>query len=576
VIAAFLESAIWPAALVLPVLLALAMIPAHTRRPALALAPLAPLPALGLALFRADSGAELPGVLLGMSLGLDGTTRVFLLFTAALWTAAGIYARSYLGGALNRHRFFGFFLVTMTGNLGLILARDIASFYLFFVLMSFMAYGLIVYDATSKARRAANVYLVMTIIGEAFVLPAVLVSASVTGTNVLAEVPAAVAGSPARDTVVALALTGFGVKAGAVLLHLWLPLAHPAAPTPASAVLSGTMIKAGLLGWMLFLPTGEAGLPGWGTAIMLLGLAAVFYGVLVGVTQSDPKTVLAYSSISQMGLMTLALGVGLAVPDAWPLALAAILVYATHHALVKGALFLGVGVAQKAAAPLPRRLVFAGLVFAALAIAGAPLTSGASAKETLKDALYASATLGPGLLETLIQAGAVGTTVLLIRFLRVMSLQEAETGKSPPPGMWLPWALVVAGVAAVVFLLPEPVAATLSLSALWPVALGIALAAATVALVRRGALRSPQVPEGDLLIPVLRLLSGIYRLWAGRVMPAWESMLEQASKQYVRLTERREPGEYAGLLEDRLRLWTIAGTVFVLLVSALLALAVLA
>ncbi|TCJ14694.1 NADH dehydrogenase [Rubrobacter taiwanensis] len=569
----YLTAAAWPAALALPLLLAFAILSPSLRRASLALAPLAALPALGLALL-GEGGAELPWVLLGMSLGLDGTTRVFLLFTALLWTVAGIYARSYMAGDANRHRFFAFFLITMTGNLGLILARDIASFYLFFVLMSFSAYGLVIHDATSKARRAAQVYLVMTIIGEAFVLPAVLISASISATNELAGVSAAVAGSPARDTVIALALIGFGVKAGAIPLHLWLPLAHPAAPTPASAVLSGTMIKAGLLGWLHFLPAGEAGAPGWGTLVMLLGLAAVFFGVLAGATQSDPKTVLAYSSISQMGLMTLALGVGLATPDAWPLALTAILAYAAHHGLVKGALFLGVGVAQKAATPLSRRAVFAALVFAALVIAGAPLTSGASAKETLKEALYASVTLSPGLLEALIQLGAAGTTVLLIRFLQVLPRQEA--GKSPPPGMWVPWAALMTGVAGAVLLLPEPVAATLSLSALWPVALGAAGAAAAVLLVRRGALRPPHIPEGDLLIPALSLLAALYGLWDGRVRPVWAGWRSWSAGQYQRILESSHRLDRATLLlEDKMRPWTIAGTIFVLLVSGLLALAAL-
>lgn len=337
-----LLQAAWPVSVLLPLLLAAAMAPKTSRSAALALAPLAPLPALGLAVFDA-AGVDLPWLLLGTRFGLTDVTRVFLLFTALLWFIAGVYARSYTRHDESRHRFFAFFLVTMAGNLGLAMVRDLASFYLFFTLMSFIAYGMIIHDETARARKAASVYLILVVIGEAFLLPAVILAAYVT-TN-LDDLAPALASSPLRDAVVILALVGFGVKAGDLPVHLWLPLAHPAAPTPASAVLSGTMIKAGLLSWILFIPAGEAEMPVFGTTCLAAGLAAMFYGVFAGVSQEEPKSILAYSSISQMGFMTVALGAGMLAPAAWPAALLAILVYSTHHALAKGALFLGAGVA---------------------------------------------------------------------------------------------------------------------------------------------------------------------------------------------------------------------------------------
>ena len=334
--------------LILAVALPLLLAALALARPSLAgtLASLAALPALiyGL-LWQPGAGVDLPSLLLGTRLGLTELTRVFLLFTAFLWTAAGIYARSYLGGA--DRGFFAFYLLAMAGNLGLVLARDIATFYLFFSLMGFAAYGLVVHDGTQRALWAGKVYLVLVIVGEAMLLPAVLLAAAASG-NDLANVPSGVASSPYRDLIVVLTLGGFGVKAGALPLHVWLPLAHPAAPTPASAVLSGAMIKAGLLGWLLFLPLGVAELAGWGTLCVVVGLTAAFYGVLVGLTQENPKAILAYSSISQMGFMTVGLGAALLAPQARQLALTAVALYAAHHALAKGALFLGVGVSERA------------------------------------------------------------------------------------------------------------------------------------------------------------------------------------------------------------------------------------
>ena len=89
----------------------------------------------------------------------------------------------------------------------------------------------------------------------------------------------------AAPNVALLLALGFGIKAGAVVLHVWLPLAHTVAPTPASAVLSGSMIKAGLLGWIRFLPSGGGGDPAWGAVFIAGGITAAFYGVAVGLGQ---------------------------------------------------------------------------------------------------------------------------------------------------------------------------------------------------------------------------------------------------------------------------------------------------
>jgi len=256
-----IPSFLWPLSLAIPLLLAAAVVLGASRSLALVLAPLAALPALGLALLGEPgkaSSVEIPWLLFGTNLGLNNTTRVFLVFTALLWTLAGLFARSYLKGDEKEYRFFAFYLVTMTGNLGLILARDLASFYLFFTLMSLTAYGLVVHEGTLKAHYAGKVYLILAILGEAFVLPAVLLTAATTGLNEIEGLAAGVAASPARDAIIVLALIGFGVKAGALPLHVWLPLAYQAAPAPASAVLSGAMAKAGLLGWMIFLPVSSA------------------------------------------------------------------------------------------------------------------------------------------------------------------------------------------------------------------------------------------------------------------------------------------------------------------------------
>ncbi len=576
---ALTHPALWLLVVGLPLLLALLLPIAHLRSPTQLLMPWAAAPALGLALLVSQEVViELP-LLLGMHLGLTSLTRVFLLFTALLWIIAGLYAQSYLAGDAAFRRFCGFYLLTMSGNLGLILARDLVSVYFFFTLMGLAAYGLVIHTGTTSVQRAARIYLILVILGEAFLLPAMLLTTVAAGTYSLEAVPAAVAGSPQRPLIMALLLTGFGIKAGALFLHVWLPLAHPAAPTPASAILSGTMIKAGLLGWLLFLPLGELTLPTWGTFCMVAGITAAFYGVVVGLTQSHPKSILAYSSVSQMGLMTVALGVALAVPSARAPALSAIMVYATHHALAKGALFLGVGVADHVSTSRQRLLVGAGLLLAALALAGAPLTSGAVAKTFLKDATYLVSDPWPGRLNLLLQLGAVATTLLMGRFLLAVWPDIRKPAHPLPPGLWLPWSVAGALVAGWVFLLPEELATvavkTLSFSSLWPVAVGALLVGGGWWLCQRVGMRfRPAIPEGDVLLLVIPLLNGLLVGWRVGVVPVWNALTRQADRA---ASHWRRPADIAPALirlEDRLNAWVVAGTIFMVLMTLALVLVI--
>ena len=162
-----------------------------------------------------------------------------------------------------------------------------------------------------------------------------------------------------------------------------MPLAYTAAPIPAAAVLSGAAVKAGVIGLIRFLPL-SAAFPGWGEALAWAGFISAFYGVAIGLTQRDPKTVLAYSSISQMGVIAAVFGLGLVGADRGAASDAAF--YAANHVLVKAALFLTVGVA--AALERARRSL-ALIVAAALALSlgGLPLTGGALAKLAVKGPL---------------------------------------------------------------------------------------------------------------------------------------------------------------------------------------------
>jgi len=486
----------------LPLVFGMALLPRGWRAPVIRIAPWATLPAVAVVAFP-PAPLDLPWLLLGVRLGLDETGRVFLFFTTALWLLAAVYARHYLAGDPRRTRFFAFYLLTMSGNLGIIVAQDVLSFYLFFALMSFSAYGLIVHNRDAAALRAGRVYIALAVLGEVLLFAGLVAG---TWSAATLSLPDFAAGAKS-DLVIALLLVGFGIKAGALPLHVWLPLAYSAAPTPASAVLSGAMINAGLLGWLRFLPLGQAALPEWSVLLVAAGIGAALYGVLIGLVQVEPKSVLAYSSISQMGLMTLAVGVAAAAPASWPLCLSVILIYAFHHALAKGALFLGAGVATAGiGGTKERRLVIAGLLIPALALAGLPFTSGVVAKLGLKTLTEILPVPWSGLMTAGLSLLAVGTTLLMARFLYLI-WPHASVRPARVEGLIPPWTVLLFLLVFFIGLLPSAKnLAMRSLSvaefwhAVWPIGIGASGAWAAWVLSRRAAIRpAARIPPGDIL-----------------------------------------------------------------------------
>ncbi|TVR78728.1 MAG: hypothetical protein EA405_14010 [Rhodospirillales bacterium] len=554
-----------------PLLAALAarLVPRHG---ALA-ATVAAVPSVALALFPPDRALDLPWLLLGVELGIDALRRPLLLLAGCLWLLAAVYARAYHRADPRSRPLFVFFSLTMSGNLGLVVAFDAVTFYLSFVLMNLSAYGLIRHAGNAEARRAAKVYIVLVIAGEGLILPALWLGASAADSLALADVRAAVAAHPLQSWIVGLLFFGFGIKAGALPLHIWLPLAHPVAPTPASAVLSGMMIKAGLLAWLVFLPLAEASLPGWGLAWVIFGLAAAYYGALMGVLQDRPKTVLAYSSISQMGLMTVAVGLALAAApgpahgaEAAKAAMMAAVVYAVHHGFAKGALFLGTGLTDHTSGR-GRLVVVALLALPALALAGLPPTTGLAAKAVLKDATAVAMPAWQNWLDPLLALAAVGTTLLLARFLVVVAGPAANSAPGPAGfGLWGPWLATLAaaaGAAWLPFVIPAgPAAEAFTAGSLadaaWPVAVGAGVAL----MVWRFFLARPRarpivVPAGDILVllePVGRCLEKMGRDTVRRLgtMDGRWAWLGHVLLVYVRFAEGR-----LCRLERRLASWPI-------------------
>lgn len=538
----------------------------HTRRSALHdwLPAIGALPAL-IAALGVPLGSELalPWLFLDTHLGLDPLSRIYLLFSALLWLVAGIYTVATAAGSERAERFAALFLIAMGGNFWLIVGQDLLSFYAGFAVMGLAAYGLVIHNGTPAALRAGKVYLMMTLAGEVMLFAALVLIRQHAETTL--PTPDDLVGLPA--VVLALLLFGLGIKAGLVPLHLWLPLAHPAAPVPASAVLSGAMIKVALLGWMRFLPVGIEALPQWGSALALAGLLTLFYALPVGLVQRDPKVILAYSSISKMGLMSLLLGLILMAPALAPVGVMAIAFYAAQHALVKGGLFLSVGL-RKHAPWQP--WVLGGTLFLALALAGAPLTSGAVAKYGIKPLLDGAEWTWIG---AVVSLAAVGTMLLMARLMTVI----AATGHQREPGWRWPLAAwtVLLGLA---LLFPFGFARAgpwLTNAALLLVALLILGLAGLTIWLRPGrlGLLIGLIPPGDLLAlaPWVQALQRRIQRHVSR--PALARLI-RARRRAVEVYYRIFDTPVADA-EQGLRNWPAAGSAWVS-ITALLLLAVIA
>lgn len=558
----------------LPLVVAMSLSITRWQTMIIRLTPWSALPALAaVAWAPSDAIASISWLLLKVHLGVDPTGRVFLLFTSLLWLLSGLYAPSYLASDPRRVRFFFFFLLSMSGNFGLIVAQDIVSFYVFFALMSFASYGLVVHNGDADALQAGRVYMYLVVIGEILLFTAFILQASSVDSLLLKDF----SNVRPNGMIVGLLLIGFGIKAGALPVHVWLPLAHPAAPTPASAVLSGAMIKAGLLGWLRFLPIGLMAMPRWGTLCIIAGMLASYYAVAVGLTQRNPKTVLAYSSVSQMGLITAGVGLAIGWPQSVPAELPAIWIYAIHHGFAKGALFLGIGVVGSVEGRRnAHRLALGGLILAALALAGAPFTSGAVAKVALKLPLQDFQASWLYSLNLFMPLAAIGTTFLMARFIFTVTMHSAAHGK-PRIGMWLSWTVTILLSAAAVWVLPvarEPALNALRPAslwqALWPAGGGILISGGAWLMALRKKRRPIKaIPQGDLLYVFSSLFYRIHHFGSSqfhRIRQFLSPVLKdlQAKRPRLRAVHKR-----IVWIENRLADWQTAALIFVILIGCL-------
>lgn len=386
-----------------------------------------------IAVFTLPEALVLPGLWPGAQWGINSlVNQAFLGFSALLWAAATVYAASSEQDHPRQTRFWFFWTVAMSGNFLLLIAQDPASFYAGFTLMSLAAYGLIVHYQGSLPRQAGRLYLQLAVLGEMLLYAGLLMRVYETGGLMLF---ADWQNVPIQTTTAFLLLIGFGLKAGFWPLHIWLPLAHPVAPAAASAVLSGAMLKAGILGIWQFIPVESEFSLKYASLIFYIALFSAFYGVAAGLLQHKTKTVLAFSSVSQISYLLMIVALAWQNPQNLSVWITLLALYAVHHGLAKGALFLGAGLTS--GYQLTRWQFFI-LFIPALALAGMPMTSGAVAKSLLKDSMVGSLF---GVHLPWMALASVASALLVFRVLSCMWRDQKQSGllpaKKPPVYSWV-------------------------------------------------------------------------------------------------------------------------------------------
>jgi len=285
-------------------------------------------------------------------LRLDNLTAVFALLVGMVSAGISVFAAGYFRegegtapGLMSLQ--YHFFLASM---LMVLLADDAYAFMVAWEVMALSSFFLVTTDHKhAEIRRAGYLYLLVAHIGAIAILLSFGVMTSGSGDYSFAGMRAQQLSPFWASAAYLLALVGFGAKAGLLPLHVWLPEAHPAAPSPVSAMMSGVMLKTAIYGLLRvsFDLVGET-LWWWGVVAMTIGLLTAVFGVLYSTVQSDMKRLLAYSSIENIGLLAVALGLTLifhsyGMEALAALAMTALLYHCLAHAGFKSLLFLCTG-----------------------------------------------------------------------------------------------------------------------------------------------------------------------------------------------------------------------------------------
>ncbi len=373
----------------------------------------------------------------------DDFSKIFAVIMTFIGLIITIYSVGYFKGKVYSNRYF-FFLFLMQGTLiGVVTSTDFASLYLFWELMTWTSYLLVIHEQTQKALKAGFKYFIMCTSGAYLMLLALLILHAEFGSfeySIISE-QLHLLTPTLLFALVIMFIIGFGVKAGLVPMHSWLPDAHPVAPSSISAPMSGILTKVGIYGLILVVSIvfGKDLIRTLGVTenyanialfVSLLGALTLLFGEFMALVQKDIKRMLAYSTMAQIGEIVITLGIGTY------LSMIGSLYHVLNHSIMKNLLFLAVGALiyrlksqeiekfKGIGTQMPITSLFFGIGI--LAIMGLPPFNGFISKYLM---LYASVEAGHIELAVLILFGSVIGGFYYVKLLRIIFFEKYEGPK---------------------------------------------------------------------------------------------------------------------------------------------------
>jgi hydrogenase-4 component B len=286
----------------------------------------------------------------------DPLSGFFLAVISLLLLAVSVYSIGYTRGQGRVPLMCLLYNLFALSMYAVVLAGNFVTFLIAWETMTIVSYFLVTFERDEKSSKAGLIYATMTHVGTAFLVALFLLLYGSTGGMDFAAMREGSAAMPIplRHAVFLFAVVGFGMKAGVIPFHTWLPRAHPAAPSNVSALMSGVMIKTGIYGFLrIAVDVLGQGPEWWGLAVVAMGAVSSIFGVLYALMEHDMKRLLAYHSVENIGIILLGVGAAMMFRSHGLLALSAValaagLFHTLNHALFKGLLFLGAGSVVKA------------------------------------------------------------------------------------------------------------------------------------------------------------------------------------------------------------------------------------